>query len=743
MGLLSHPGNVTISLMDIRDGLNAEQQRALDVVSGPVLILAGAGSGKTKTLTHRIAHLIDEQRVWPNEILAVTFTNKAAREMRQRLWRLLEAGRQPAVNQTVSSNSLRGEAEGPAPPRDFMPWMGTFHSVCVRLLRVDGGEIGIAANFVIYDEDDRVSLIKKAMKSLSITDKQVKPKAVSSAISGAKNSLIGPEEYAETAQFPFSREVARIYAQYEVDRRAANALDFDDLLIETVRLLRDVPAVRHKWRQHFKHIVIDEYQDTNAAQYAIVKSLVGDEQNICVVGDDWQSIYSWRGADFTNILNFERDFPGTVVIKLEQNYRSTGSILEAAHQVITKNTQRTDKRLWTDGGSGQPVEVHPAYDEGEEAFGVASRIGAQVQIGARRYSDFAVLYRMNSLSYTLERALLTAHIPYQIIGGVRFYDRAEIKDIVAYLRLVYQPMDIMSFSRIVNVPKRGIGATSLEKFLAWQASTGMDLIAALVNAEQASGLTPRARQSLQRLGELLRGLQVMVEQAMAPAEIIDRLVEGIDYRDYLLDGTPQAEDREANLGSLVSDAQSFATLADFLEEVALMSSIDSAQSGDKVTLMTVHAAKGLEFPVVFMVGLEEGVFPHSRVFEAGGHELEEERRLCYVGMTRAREELHLSYATSRMQFGQRSYSMPSRFLSDMGHKLAEVPLDNTPSTASQALASDEFSDLPNYSEGERVRSAQFGAGEVSEVDGMAVTVLFDSGQQKKLNVEFARLEKIA
>lgn len=706
--------------MDVREGLNSEQLRALEVTRGPLLILAGAGSGKTKTLTHRIAHLIAHESVWPNEILAVTFTNKAAREMRERLATLL--------NQADS--------------RGFMPWMGTFHGICVKLLRIDGAAVGVAPNFVIYDEDDRVSLIKKAMKALSITDKQIKPRAVSSAISSAKNALVDPDEYAATAQFPFAREVAQIYARYEQERRAAGALDFDDLLLDTVRLLRDHDQVRDKWRQQFKHILIDEYQDTNAAQYAIVKNLVGQEQNICVVGDDWQSIYSWRGADFTNILNFERDFPGTTVIKLEQNYRSSGAILEAAHQVITKNTQRTDKKLWTDAGAGTPVEVHPSYDEAEEAYAVANRVATQVQIGARGYGDFAVLYRMNSMSYTLERALLTAHIPYQIVGGVRFYDRAEIKDVIAYLRLVYQPMDVMSFSRIVNTPKRGIGATSLEKFLAWQADSGMDLIAALVNVEQSSGLTPRARSALAQLGELLRSLQVLVEQETSPAELIERLVEQTGYRDYLLDGTPQAEEREANVGSLISDAKNFAALSDFLEEVALMSSVDSEQSNEKVTLMTLHAAKGLEFPVVFMVGMEEGIFPHSRVFESDAHELEEERRLCYVGMTRAREELHLSYASSRMQFGQRGYNMPSRFLSDMGHNVAQVPLDTTPRHTSQEPF-DEFNDIPAFSSGERVRSLQFGAGEVIDVDGMAVTIQFDSGQEKKLNVEYARLKKLA
>lgn len=709
--------------MSIREGLNESQARALEISSGPVLILAGAGSGKTKTLTHRIAKLISEEGLWPNEILAVTFTNKAAREMRQRLWQLLE------------SSAAESAAE---PPRSFMPWMGTFHGICVRLLRMEGHEVGVSKNFVIYDEDDRVRLIKSAMKQRGVTDKQIKPRGVSSAISTAKNKLILPDEFEANAHMPHQREIAKLYVEYEKQRKAANALDFDDLLLETVRLLKESQGVRNKWQSHFRHILIDEYQDTNAAQYAIVKYLVNSERNICVVGDDWQSIYSWRGADFTNILNFERDFPGTCVIKLEQNYRSTGAILDAAHQVISKNTNRTEKKLWTDSGSGAPVEVHATYDESEEAYQVASRIQTQVSIGARQYGDFAVLYRMNAQSYSLERAMLAARVPYQIIGGVRFYDRAEVKDIIAYLRLIYQPSDVVSFSRIANVPKRGLGATSLEKFLLWQSGSGMDLIAALSNAEQVSGLTPRAKTALVNLGEVLRAAQMQVENSDTPAQIIDKLLGRIGYLDYVADGTPQAEEREENIGSLLSDAQTFVALEDFLGEVALMSSVDKAQSNDRVTLMTLHAAKGLEFPVVFMVGLEEGVFPHSRVFDGSPAELEEERRLCYVGMTRAREELHLSHAHSRLQHGQRNYGTPSRFLSDMGHKIAHLSLGE----AMKPSEEDVFDQSIQFDIGEVVRSSQFGTGEVIDIDGMAVAVRFDSGAVKKLNVEYARLEKL-
>lgn len=700
--------------MDLLEGLNPAQAEAVQTTSGPLLILAGAGSGKTKTLTHRIAYLIAHESLWPNQILAVTFTNKAAKEMRERLGKLLG-----------QDSSHRG----------FMPWMGTFHGICVRLLRQDGEAIGIAKNYVIYDEDDRRGLIKQAMKQLSISDREIKVQSVSGAISTAKNEMTSPEEYEATSTYPYQKNIAKIYALYEKLRQTAGALDFDDLLLEVVRLFREAPDIRAKWQAAFKHILIDEYQDTNAAQYAIVKSLVGGDRNICVVGDDWQSIYSWRGADFTNILNFERDFPGAKVIKLEQNYRSTGSILDAATNVITKNVQRTDKKLWTAEGPGTPVQVHAVYDEAEEANMVGERIASHVAMGARSYGDFAVLYRTNAQSYTLERAFLRYRIPYQIVGGVRFYDRKEVKDVIAYLKLIYQPNDRMSFSRIVNVPTRGVGDTSLEKFLTWQAGSGFDIMGALINADQTSTLTGRAKQSLVALGEKLRVVQAMLDSAH-PVDVIEKVLAVTGYREYIQDGTPQAEEREANIGALLSDAQSFASLPDFLEEVALMSSADTDSHDQKVTLMTLHAAKGLEFPVVFIVGMEEGILPHSRVYEAGPAELEEERRLAYVGMTRAREELHLTYAQSRLQFGQRGYNPMSRFIADMGDQVASIaaPIRNEPEH-------DFYSDEP-FSVGDTVRSASFGTGEVIDVDGLALTIAFDNGQTKKLNAEYARLEKI-
>ena len=706
--------------MNLLEGLNEAQAAAVEVVKGPLLILAGAGSGKTKTLTHRIAHLIANEGVWPNQILAVTFTNKAAREMRERLGKLID------------QESHR---------RDFMPWMGTFHGICVRLLRMDGAAIGISRNFVIYDEDDRQSLIKQSMKQLGLTDRELKPSQISSIISNAKNQMQTPEEFEVAATYPYQKSVAKIYERYEKMRIRAGALDFDDLLLDGVRLLRDSPDVRNKWRTHFKHVLIDEYQDTNAAQYQMVKLLINDDQNICVVGDDWQSIYSWRGADFTNILNFERDFPGATVVKLEQNYRSTGNILEAAGNVIAKNTQRTHKELWTAEGPGSPVQVHGVYDEAEEARLVGERIATHVQMKARGFGDFAVLYRTNAQSYTLERAFLQLRVPYQLVGGVRFYDRKEIKDVIAYLRLLYQPNDRMSFTRIANVPGRGVGATSLEKFLNWQSEHDFDIITALGHIEETNVITGKAKAALGTLGRALKNIQPRVETA-SPVELIEAILSATGYRDYILDGTPQAEDREANIGSLLSDAQTFSALPDFLEEVALMSSADNSADGQKVTLMTLHAAKGLEFPVVFIIGMEEGIIPHSRVFEASPAELEEERRLAYVGMTRAREELHLSYAYSRLQFGQRSYNPMSRFITDMGDQISlTAPTPNIMGGQSQQ---DEpfYSDELGFEVGDGVKSAAFGVGEVIDVDGMAVTIQFSSGQTKKLNAEYAHLEKL-
>ena len=608
----------------IFDGLNAPQKEAVETLEGPVLILAGAGSGKTKTLTHRIANII-AHGISPNEILAVTFTNKAAKEMRMRLAALL------------------GVQEG----RGFMPYMGTFHGICVRILRIEAENIGLAKQFVIYDEDDRTTLIRRVMKELRIEAKSsLKPKSVGGMISKAKNEGTDPEEYAATAVYPNQKQIAKIYEKYEREKRAASALDFDDLLTETVRLFTERPDVREKWRTRFKHIFIDEYQDTNVVQYRLIQLLVNEQRNICVVGDDWQSIYSWRGADFTNILNFERDFPGAKVIKLEQNYRSTGSILDASQKVIEKNLKRTDKRLFTEAGVGQPVDIQSAADETGEANFVVSSIMAM----ARPYSDFAVLYRTNAQSYAFERALINFRVPYKIIGGVRFYDRAEVKDVMAYLKVLLNPADTVSLQRIINRPTRGIGEKGFEKILAGESLSG------------------RARAEYEKFVTIMAELRVKADSGTMPNGVIAELLDRIGFKSYLDDGDPaKHEERMENLVVLIGNAEPYESLGDFVADATLMSSADETNDEAKVTLMTLHAAKGLEFPVVFLVGLEEGLLPHARAGDSGSEDdLEEERRLTYVGMTRAMEELHMSFARSRMSFGGRSYNMPSRFLSDLG-----------------------------------------------------------------------------
>lgn len=737
--------------MNLTEGLNEKQKSVVLTESGALLVLAGAGSGKTKTLTHRIAHLI-ETGVSSDRILAVTFTNKAAREMRERLAELLGAD---------------------ARDRFFMPWMGTFHGICVRILRAKGEEIGIARNFIIYDEDDRRALIKKIIKDLNFSDKTVKPASVSSAISNAKNDLTTAEEFAETAHWGFEQKVAEIFLRYEKERRKANALDFDDLLSETVRLLETSIPARDFFKNKFEHILIDEYQDTNAAQYKIVKMLVNEARNICVVGDDWQSIYSWRGADFTNILNFERDFKGAKVVKLEQNYRSTENILNAAHSVIMKNEVRSDKKLFTELGTGEPVELWTVRDEQEEASKIASKIFSQKSLGIRNFEDFAILYRTNSQSRSLEEALRHSGIDYQIFGGTRFYDRKAIKDILAYLRVIYNPLDRVAFERIANVPARGLGKISLEKFLNWVEQNDLDLISSLLSVDMLSTLPARARNSLKTLGEIFRECQILEQNSETPAEIIERIIERTGYKTFEKLSEEEQRDKEENLGELISDAKIYADLAGFLENAALMSSND-AESTDKVSLMTLHAAKGLEFPVVFMAGMEEGLFPHSRVFESDKSELEEERRLCYVGMTRAREELTLVCAGSRAVFGQRNYSNPSRFIAEAGLEIPSKYGDNYDDFSSNyssnwpqnwggsskmaSQISNEFDDFdqePNYEAfddfydegqylqiGDRVKSPAFGAGTVRGIDGSAIEIEFSGGKIRKLNAEFARLEKI-
>ncbi|MBQ3430983.1 UvrD-helicase domain-containing protein [Candidatus Saccharibacteria bacterium] len=625
-------------------GLNPQQKEAAKTLEGPLLILAGAGSGKTKTMTHRIANLL-VNGVSEFEILAVTFTNKAAREMRERLWSLISSLR--------LNDGLEDEG-GSELPRNFMPYMGTFHGICVRILRIEYEAAGLERSFTIYDTDDQLSLVKRTMKNLSIDNKTMKPKMVLGAISKAKNEGVGPEEYFAQAIYPNQKGTAKVYAEYEREKEEANALDFDDLLLKTLKLFRENVNIRNKWRERFKYVLIDEYQDTNNVQYKLIKLLVNDKHNICVVGDDWQSIYSWRGADFTNILNFNRDFPEAKVIKLEQNYRSTGNILKASQKIINQNKQRSEKTLFTEAGEGDPVEIKTTRDETDEARFVARKI---IEMSERRaFSDFAVLYRTNAQSYAFEKVFIDTHIPYKIVGGVRFYDRREVKDVLAILRLVVNPKDKVSLSRVTKNVVSGIGEKSLEKIFSY-----LDQGGRLGDEEMQKGLTAKARGSVVRIANFVG----QVNQAQeTPAEIIELCVKYFDFPELLDDGTPTGKERINNLVVLADNAGKFETLDDFLSEAALMSSADESSEKNSVTLMTLHAAKGLEFPVVFLVGLEEGLFPSGRAEEEA--DIEEERRLAYVGMTRAMEDLFLSWAQSRFSFGGRNYTMPSRFLTELG-----------------------------------------------------------------------------
>lgn len=717
--------------------MNPEQRRAAETVDGPLLILAGAGSGKTKTLTHRIANIIASRKATPYNILAVTFTNKAAKEMRERVAKLL--GENPDN-------------------RSFMPYMGTFHSICVRILRQDGEHVGIPRTFVIFDESDRITAVKRACKQLHVDEKTFPPRVLSGIISSAKNEMTTPSEYADMpGSTPAQRTAAEIYPVYERTLKEAAALDFDDLIAKTARLLQTQKAVREKWQTQFKYVMIDEYQDTNAAQYNLVKLLTNPAKNIAVVGDEDQAIYSWRGADFRNILNFEKDYPGATVIKLEQNYRSTQRILDAAHAVINNNRQRLGKKLWTDSGEGAPVKIVQINGERAEAEAIIRRIRTSIDTGLRRWSDFAVLYRTNAQSRSIEEAFVQYGIPYRIVGGVRFYDRAEIKDLIAYLRLIYQPEDRVSFARIVNVPTRGIGAKSLEKFYLWQESSGKTLLEALDQSEQCD-LPAKAKAGLKHLGNILNKLRDLID-ITPPHGIIDSLIRQIGYLKYLDDGTPQSESKTENVKELLSVAQEYQEegLAGFLEEVALVSDLDQANlNGNAVTLMTLHAAKGLEFPVVFMIGMEESIFPHSRALY-DQTEMEEERRLCYVGMTRARQELYMTYATSRVLYGGVQHNPPSRFLSEIDGELhqaepvlypqmREYGSANNPSSSwAPGISNSPPSEprvVPELAEGDVIQHQLFGTGTVVELDGDNAVIYFKGKGSKKLNIAFAPLKKL-
>ncbi|PLX81471.1 MAG: ATP-dependent DNA helicase PcrA [Desulfuromonas sp.] len=739
-------------MTDLLGGLNEMQRRAVTHDEGPLLVLAGAGSGKTRTLTHRVAWLIRERQVPPWQILAVTFTNKAAGEMRERLEKQLDGGE--------------------------MPWVSTFHSSCVRILRQEIEALGYNRDFTIYDDQDQQRLLKEVLGELGISEKTLRPNAAAAAIDRAKNRGLGPDQVEEENWD--EAQVKQIYRRYQQRLQQANAVDFGDLLLLTTRLFAEHPEILQRWRERFRYILVDEFQDTNGVQYRLVDLLAREHGNLCVVGDDDQSIYAWRGAEISNILGFERDYPGTVVIRLEQNYRSTRTILEAAGGVVEKNLGRKGKTLWTDNPGGEPVQVEPLPDDLEEARFVAGEI-ERLHAAGRHLRDMAVFYRTNAQSRALEEALTFRRLPYVMFGGQKFFARMEVKDILAYLRVLVNPADSLSAKRIINSPARGIGQATVQKIAQFEEQAG-GFLAACSTALEAGVLGGAAAKRVGEFVALMTSFSQRLNDLPYP-ELTAALIEESGYGPALreeaegamTDGQRQeAKGRLDNLEQLLSGMEEhFGTegrLQDYLEQIALVTDLDSYDpSLDRVTLMTLHAAKGLEFPLVFMTGMEEGLFPSSRVGDEDG-KMEEERRLCYVGMTRAMERLYLSYARRRRIYGSYQYNPPSRFLAEIPphllagrepqvrptaeHNLASL-LDQLPTssdnpemeTASEVVPS-EVRVVPDADEGLRiglrVRHAKFGLGTVRRIEGngenQKVTVFFGTVGPKKLLLRFAGLE---
>lgn len=631
-------------------GLNDRQREAVKHTEGPLLLMAGAGSGKTRVLTHRIAYLLREKGVAPWNVLAITFTNKAAREMKDRVAQLV------------------------GPIADDI-WISTFHSMCVRILRRDIDRIGYSRNFTILDSTDQLSVIKQILKNNNIDSKKFEPRSILGTISGAKNELKTPEQFMGIAKGPYEETAAEVYVEYQKQLKKNQALDFDDLIMKTTSLFKKVPEVLEYYQRKFQYILVDEYQDTNRAQYMLVKMLGDRHKNVCVVGDSDQSIYKWRGADIANILSFEEDYQDAEVILLEQNYRSTKTILEAANRVIENNVKRKPKNLWTENEQGAKIGFYKADTEQGEAQFVVEKIREAIQDGAS-YKDIAILYRTNAQSRVMEEMLIKSNIDYNIVGGTKFYDRKEIKDVLAYLRLVANPDDDISLQRIINVPKRGIGATTVDKIAAYAERQGISMFAALKEIEQI-GVTSRAVSKLVEFTEQL-GHWVQMQEYLSVTELVEELLERTGYRDMLQnEKTLEAQSRLENIDEFLSVTQEFEKSSDdksliaFLTDLALISDIDKlddeddgAKPTDAVVLMTLHSAKGLEFPIVFLIGLEEGIFPHSRsLFE--DDEMEEERRLAYVGITRAEKQLYLTSAQLRTIYGRTNANPPSRFIDEI------------------------------------------------------------------------------
>ncbi|MEN3001038.1 MAG: UvrD-helicase domain-containing protein [Armatimonadota bacterium] len=699
--------------------LNAEQLEAVLHKDGPLLVFAGAGSGKTRVITYRIANLIYTHGVSPSQILAVTFTNKAADEMKERLQQLL-------------GMDIRGL------------WVGTFHAICARILRESGRAIDIPPNFLVYDENDQLDLIRQVLSELDLDEKQFNPRAIRNAISRAKERLITPEQYAARASDFFERIVASVYPRYQKALQAANALDFDDLLLATIRLFTEQPRVLERYQQQFRYILVDEYQDVNYAQYVLVRMLAEAHGNLCVVGDDDQSIYRFRGAEPELILRFEKDFPNAKVVKLERNYRSTQPILDAAFHIIRQNKVRVPKRLWTERTHGTPVTLTPVSDEEEEARLVAEYIQRQVYLGRRRYGDFAILYRTNAQSRAFEERFLRERIPHRIVGALRFYDRKEIKDLIAYLRLVVNPDDAVSLRRIINTPPRKIGQQTLLAIQLHAAERVISPYRAMQDPDLLKLMPAQTVKAIQGFVELIEDLRAFAErEPLTP--LVKRLIERTGYLAWLEERKDaESVDRAANVREFLNVVQRFEETAEethgdaspmaFLQHVALVTDADMlGERGNQVLLMTLHTAKGLEFPVVFLVGLENGLLPHA--LSETPADIEEERRLCYVGMTRAIDELHLLFAQSRRYYGSRRWSEPSPFLRAlkevetptlyqlMFRSAAEAASSSSPSASSGHAPAAQ----PLFLPGQRVRHPQYGFGVVVRATDHAITVMFPGG----------------
>lgn len=723
--------------IDFLSELNPVQFDAVTSIQGPHLVIAGAGSGKTRVLTYRIAYLIGVKGVHPASILAITFTNKAADEIRERVI------------------SLVGE-------KAKYIWISTFHAACARILRQEINHLGYKNNFVVYDERDCQKVISDILKESGIDTAEFRPALILNKISLAKSELISPSEFKLRATTKFEEVTARVYEKYQQRLKESNALDFDDILLLTVKIFKEFPNVLHKYQERFKYILVDEYQDTNRTQYELLRLLSQKHRNLFVVGDDDQSVYGWRGADIRNILDFEKDFPDAVVIRLEQNYRSTKVILEAANTLISYNRKRKGKKLWTENERGEEISVYEANDEFDEANFVAYEISRLVGSSRYRYGDIAVFYRINAQSRVLEETFMRHGIPYIIVGGLKFYDRQEVKDILAYLRLVENPNDVISFKRVVNVPKRGIGRQSLEKLEFFAYQNGLNLVEAAENAEKVPGLSSKARKGFLEFANLISHLKKESQKREIP-EIVWIAADKSGYIDMLKEEkTVEADTRIENIQELVSLAVNFARvypeagLTEFLERISLISDVDTYEHEDEaVTMMTVHNAKGLEFPVVFIVGLEEGMFPHQRSMMSED-EIEEERRLCYVGITRAREKLYLSYAFLRTRFGEKQIQAPSRFLSEIPEELVSVERRSSELEVTKERFygfafgggrkesyANKFLNQNELSIGDVVYHDKFGLGRVIEIaSGGRVTVNFENFGEKTLLLDYAPLRKV-